>query len=125
MSSKNILKSLKMDSETTFYENGNITSHANSWEQSKAPMTESGKTVAMRGRMTVQADGATSFVAYNVGTPSRFKTLFRVLNGSLKETNKNIVVNFCMSKKLTAAQKVQALSDQTAQIVEYIITEQR
>lgn len=123
--SKKILKSLKMDSETTFYENGNITSHANSWEQSKAPMTENGKAVAMRGRMTVQADGTTSFVAYNVGTPSPFKILFSVPNGSLKETSKSIVVNFCMSKKLSAAQKAQALSDQITQIIEYIITKQR
>ena len=123
--SKKILKSLKMDSETTFYENGNITSHANGWEQSKAPMTEGGKTVSMRGRMTVQADGTTSFAAYNVGTPSPFKILFCVPNGSLKETSRSLVVNFCMSKKLSAAQKAQALSDQMTQIIEYIITKQR
>lgn len=123
---KNILKSVMMDTETTFFENGNMASNPNSWEQIKAPVTLSGQTVVMRGRLAVNPDGSTLFKAYRYGTGSKYHSLFRVLNGELKTTKrKKKVVVLSFRGGLTNKQVADGIRQQAAEIANFIEYRQR
>ena len=123
---KNILKSVMMDTETTFYENGNMASNPNSWEQIKAPVTLSGQTEVMRGRLAVNPDGSTLFKAYRYGTGSKYHSLFTVLNGELKTTKrKKKVVVLSFRGGLSNKQVADGIRQQAAEIANFIEYRQR
>lgn len=123
---KNILKSVMMDTETTFYENGNVGSIPNSWEQSKAPVTVNGHAVVLRGRMAVEPDGSTLFKAYRIGTGSKYSLLYTVLNGVLKTTKrKKKVVVLSFRGGLTDKQVADGIRRQANEIANYVEHRQR
>ena len=118
---KKILKSVTMDTEMTFYENGNVVCNPNSWEEVKAPVTTEGKTVEMRGKMVVQPDGTTIFRAYRDGTGSKYSLLFAVLNGVLKTTkSKKKVVVLTFREGLTDQQVANGIRKQAGEIADFV-----
>ena len=115
-----------MDTETTFYENGNVASFPNSWEQYKAPVTVNGKLAVLRGRMAVQPDGSTLFKAYRWGTGSKYRSLYKVLNGELKTTKrKKKVVVLSFRSGLTDKQVADGIRQQAGEIANFIEFRQR
>ena len=118
---KDLLKSVTMDTEMTFYENGNVASYPNSWEEVKAPVTTSGEPVELRGRLAVQPDGSTLFRAYRNGTGSKYSLLYTVLNGVLKTTKrKKKVVVLTFPGGLTDKQVADGIRLQAGEIANYM-----
>ena len=118
---KKILRSVKMDTEITFYENGNVASYPYSWEDVKAPVTTSGEPVEMRGRLAVQPDGSTVFKPYRNGTGSKYSLLYTVMNGVLKTTKrKKKVVVLTFPGGLTDKQVADGIRLQAGEIANYM-----
>ena len=121
MSKKNILKSVTMDTETTFHVNGDVSTLPNGWEEYKAPVTVDGHVVAMRGKMEILPNGGTFFKAYREGTGPKYTPVYTVLNGVLKTTkNEKKVIVLSFRSGLTDKQVADAVRKQGGEIANYI-----
>jgi len=117
---KNILKSITMDTETTFHENGDVTSNPKIWEVNKIPVTATGRTIDLRGRCLLRPSGNFHFQAYRSGTGSRYRTLYTVLNGTLKTTKRRKLMTLSFDERITSRQMADAIRSQANEIANYV-----
>ena len=69
------VKDVRMDTQTAFMANGDITIYPCGWEHEQAPITAGGGKRSFRGRITVEEDGETHVVPYNEGGAPRYEEL--------------------------------------------------
>lgn len=83
-----ILQDVKMDTQTSFIANGDITIYPCQWESEKAPVTADGeRRVQYKAGVAVDDDGKTCVKRYNYGQNGpKYETIFETAHGEMKTT---------------------------------------
>lgn len=109
---------VKMDTCTSFYANGDMSILPCPWECEKQ-VTDGGRR-QLKGRMTIEEDGASHFRAYRHNSGSRYVHLFTTANGEVKRTRKNLIVKLELPLGIGKMAIIEALMSQIQEIVNYI-----
>jgi len=87
----------KMETETTYEEDGRIVVNPLSYELGQQ-ITLNGGIVKINGRMIVDADGNAEFVPYGVNTCCRYNRLLSTRYSEVRETKEDIILMFRFRK---------------------------
>ena len=113
------IENLQMETQTVFYQNGNINIYPCSFEAGQH-IVVGGDRASQKGRMVTEDDGTSSFRAYATDSGSRYNTLFRTAHGEVKETREKVIflLRFPkrMSKELITALHRKECGEQAAYI---------
>jgi len=70
------LDNVRMDTQTAYLANGDISIYPCAWEKHQAPITAGGDKRTFRGRITVNEDGETHVRPYNENGNPRYEELY-------------------------------------------------
>ena len=113
--------SVKMETETVFYEDGIIKTYPLAYELGQQ-ITANGSTVTMKAKVTVDSDGNTSVMPYRRDSGQRYRRLFKTRNGEVKETNEDVIVKFQFSKSQGRWKICDDLETETDDILSFLET---
>ena len=106
-----------MDTQTAFMANGNINIYPCAWETEQAPITAGGGKRSLRGRITVNEDGETHFVAYKENGSPRYEELYSTEHCRLMMTlSGNIIEKWNFSGRMS----LQEMADARRREMRYI-----
>ena len=110
--------SVKMDTCTSFFANGDVNILPCPWECDKH-VTDGGRRQP-KGRMTIEEDGTSHFRAYRHNSGSRYTHLYMTENGEMKRTRTNLIVKLVLPLGIGRIKIIETLMSQVQEIVNYI-----
>ena len=128
-----ILQDVKMDTQTSFIANGDITIYPCEWEGDKAPVTADGqRRVNYKAGIAVDEDGKTLVKRYNYGQNGpKYVTIFETAHGEMKMTrpwkqHKNnrekVVIGFKFPRKYPLSLVRRLYKEESAEMLAFLKT---
>lgn len=95
-----ILEDVGMAMDTMFYEAGTIKSYPANYERNQHILAGTAKEVKVRGWMTIFDDGEHTFVPSATTNIPRYHTVYKIKNGTVRETKENLIVTIKLPKRM-------------------------
>ncbi len=118
---KIFIEDVSMETQTTFYANGNINIYPCGFELGQHIVSGS-KIAVQRGRMETEDDGTSHFVPYRSNSGSRYRRLFATDHGEVKSSKTSIIFCLKFPIKMNPAKMVKAITRETLKMAQYVAT---
>lgn len=116
------VESLHMETQTAFSANGAIAIFPCEFELGRQVLAESVRQVSQKGRMVTDFDGTSHFRPYRKDSGTRYTPLMQTAHGEVKECQHDIIIRLAFPKRMARQEMVDALSDEMAQMMDYLMT---